>query len=90
MSRIIRYLVYISFGLFLVANRDFRNLLHNYMELRALKQQENRLDGDYEKLQQEKARLLNDKDDYLERIARSELNLTKPGEVEFRFTPPKK
>jgi len=76
--------------LFLAANRDFRTLVHNYMDLRALAREEARLEREYQELQREKARLLNEKDDYLEEIARLDLNLAKPDELEFRFPPPKK
>ena len=88
LAKYIRYAIFIGSAIFLLVNRDFRNLVHNCIELRKLKVQEARLDDEHKKLQSEKARLLNPNDDYVERLARKELNLVRKGEVEFRFTPP--
>ncbi|MDD2773189.1 MAG: septum formation initiator family protein [Elusimicrobiales bacterium] len=85
MAKYIRYLIFIASAVFLLANRDFRNLVHNSLELKRLQRQEAKLDEESRALQAEKARLLNTKDDYLERLARQNLSLVKPGEVEFRF-----
>jgi len=85
MAKYIRYLIFIASAVFLLATRDFRNLVHNSLELKRLQRQEAKLDEESRALQAEKARLLNPKDDYLERLARQNLSLVKPGEVEFRF-----
>ena len=72
----------------MLSNRSFRNMVSNYSELRRLKAQEAMLDEERANLNAEKARLLNVSDDYVERLARKDLNLVRKGEMEFRFTPP--
>lgn len=86
-----KYWIYIAVavtGLFLVTRSDFRVLVLNSIELRRLKGESARLDAEYDKMAAEHKRL-QESNEYLERIARKELNMTKPGELEYRFDPPK-
>lgn len=70
--------------LFLFANQGFRKMMHNRKELK-------RLEAEIEKLEEQnilfKKELALSKHDlpYLERIARRELGLIQPGEIEYRF-----
>ena len=70
--------------LFLFANQGFRKMMHNRRELK-------RLEAEIEQLQEQnrllKKELALSKHDlpYLERIARRELGLIQPGEIEYRF-----
>jgi cell division protein FtsB len=88
LAKYVRYAIFLGSAIFLLSNRDLRNLVHNCIELRKLHAQETALDADDKKMLSQKSRLLNPKDDYVERLARKELNLVRKGEVEFRFTPP--
>ena len=90
MHKSIRYIIYIASAVFLLANSEFRTLVRNSLELSSLKKQSGSLDDEYAKLHREKERLLDEKDGYLEKLARTELHLVKPGEMEFRFPPPAK
>ncbi|MCX5784010.1 MAG: septum formation initiator family protein [Elusimicrobia bacterium] len=90
MPKWVRYSIYIGSAVFILANKEFRSLVKNCFDLRAMKHQSVALDKSIIELQTEKARLINRKDDYLERLTRKELNFTRPGEIEFRFTPPRK
>jgi cell division protein FtsB len=84
--KIFKYLIFIGTAVFLLTNSDFRNLVRNYFKLHELKKQDARLDREYAKMQKEKE-LLNE-NEYLEELARCRLNMIKPDEYEFRFTPP--
>jgi len=88
MLKTIKYLVFIGTAVFLLSNRQFRDLVRNYVEIRKLKTLDSKLDAETARLKAEKERLLNTSDDYLERLARKDLNLVRKGELEFRFTPP--
>ena len=76
------FLLAVFFG-----NQGFRSLVHNWMELRSLRQE-------IVMLEREQAELLGrlksprSRDFALERIARKELGFVKPGELEYRFPPP--
>jgi cell division protein FtsB len=72
--------------LFLVTRSDFRVLVLNALEIKRLQKEDKRLDSEYSSLNQEYDQLLKS-DDYLEKTARTELNMTKPGEIEYRFDP---
>lgn len=87
-----RYWVFFTIAaslLFLVTRSDFRILVLNRIELHKLKGENTRLDAEYGKLSSEQQKLQKS-DQYLERVARKELNMTKPGEIEYRFDPPVK
>jgi len=88
MPKTLKYLILAATAVALLSNRSFRNMVSNYSELRRLKAQEAMLDEERANLNAEKARLLNVSDDYVERLARKDLNLVRKGEMEFRFTPP--
>lgn len=87
-----RYWIYFTIAaslLFLVTRSDFRILVLNRIELHKLKGENARLDDEFSKLSSEQKKLQKS-DQYLERVARKELNMTKPGEIEYRFDPPVK
>ena len=75
-------------GLVLVGQRGFRRLLANALELRRLKREYASLQAQEAELS-ERIRKLKTSDAALEGAARRELGLRRPGEVEYRFTPPK-
>lgn len=64
---------------------SFLSLVHNKLELRKLTLQSAQLDKEHEKLLAQKDLLEKEDPAYLERIARTEYHLVKPGETEFRF-----
>ena len=70
--------------LFLFANQGFRKMMYNRRELK-------KLEAEIKKLKQQQTLLLKElalaKHDlpYLERIARKDLGLIQPGEIEYRF-----
>ena len=69
---------------FLFANPGFRKMIRRYWDL-------NRLAGELQQLKKENALLkkeiylLEDDPSYIERIARKELGMISPDEVEYRF-----
>ncbi len=68
---------------------SFTSLIHNKIELKKLSSQTVELDEQYEQLQ-EKLDLLKKQDPaYMERVARVQYHMSKPGETEFRFSPKK-
>ncbi len=64
---------------------SFVSLVHNKLELHKLTRQSAQLDKEHEKLLAQKELLENEDPKYLERIARTQYHLVKPGETEFRF-----
>lgn len=71
----------------LLLGGSFLSLVHNKLELRKLTRQSARLDKEHEQLLAQKDLLEKEDPAYLERIARTEYHLVKPGETEFRFQP---
>lgn len=68
-----------------VLGKSVHRLVHNKWEMRSLQKKQVQLDAQYEELQQ-LLKQLEDKDPvYLEHLARTQYNMVKPGEVEFRF-----
>ena len=63
------------------------SLVHNKIELHRLQRQTVRLDEEHKTLLQTKQLLQEEDPALLEKIARTEYNLAKPNEVEFRFKP---
>ena len=63
-----------------------RNLVHNKTELQRLTHQTVQLDTEYEQLLEMRALLEAQDPALIEKIARTEYGLAKPGEVEFRFS----
>lgn len=70
--------------LFLFANQGFRKMMHNRRELKRLKTEISTLQDQNIILKKELALAKHDLP-YLERIARKELGLIQPGEIEYRF-----
>jgi cell division protein FtsB len=88
-----RWLVYVlGFGIVLlsfvtiVGERGVFHLLRLKGEKRRLDEQNYRLQKENEALRQRISRLRHD-DFYLEKFAREELNLVRPGEIIYRFPP---
>lgn len=63
------------------------SLVHNQIEMRRLQRQTILLDREYETFLQTKKRLEEEDPVLLEQLARTQYNLAKPNEVEFRFDP---
>ena len=63
-----------------------RNLVHNKTELQRLTRQTVQLDTEHEQLLEMRALLEAEDPALIEKIARTEYGLAKPGEVEFRFS----
>ncbi len=69
-------------------NSGFRSLVSNYIELRRLQSQIDRLQA--QKAQEtQRLELIKTGDSAVERLARLELGFVKKGEIEYRFPPPK-
>ena len=62
------------------------NLVHNRIEKHKLIRQNAQLDAQYQTLLQTKQRLEADDPALLEQIARTQYDLAKPNEIEFRFS----
>ena len=71
----------------LFGNKGFRRLISNTLLLRRLDAEKGALDLEEKRLKELVAAAKND-DKALERIIRKELGYHKPGEIEYRFTPP--
>lgn len=61
------------------------SLWHNKSELRRLTRKRDQLDARYEQLLAEKERLEKQDPAYMEMLARTQYNMVKPGEIEYRF-----
>lgn len=83
----LKYLILLSLAVFLLANRGFRSLARNYFELRRLKNRKIELQS--EKLGLEQSVRLMKEPGQIEYAARKELGLTRPGEIVYRFPPPR-
>jgi cell division protein FtsB len=88
-KRIIVSLAVIIVLVVVFTHKNSVNFFKNIIELKRLEKIDREVDKEYADLQKEKQMILGDKD-YLETLARTKLNMAKPGEVEFRFTPPAK
>ncbi len=73
----------------MVGNSGFRRLVSRWSELRRLRHELSDLKLEEARLQ-EKIKSSQSAGPGLERAARKELGYLKPGEVEYRFPPPKK
>ena len=73
----------------MIGNSGFRRLVSRWRELRRLRLELAELKAEEARLQ-EKVRNAQRAGPGLERAARKELGYLKPGEVEYRFPPPKK
>ena len=63
------------------------SLWHNKAELRRLTRKRDQLDARYEQLLAEKKRLEEQDPAYMEKLARTQYHMIKPGEIEYRFSP---
>lgn len=61
------------------------SLVHNKIELRRLHRHNAHLDEEYQTLLQTKQQLQEEDPELLEKLARTQYNLAKPDEIEFRF-----
>jgi len=68
-----------------VLGNSLYSLGHNKAEIHRLQVREVRLEKDYERLKEELAKLKEQDPATLERIARTQYNMIKKGETEFRF-----
>ena len=64
---------------------SFLNLIHNKLEQKRLTKQSAELDKQYEQLQAELELLKAQDPVYIERLARVQYNMSRPGETEYRF-----
>lgn len=71
----------------LVLGGSFVSLAHNKMEMRKLIRQSAQLDKEHETLREQLKHLEKQDPAYIEKIARTQYNMVKPGEIEFRFQP---
>ncbi|NLO90683.1 MAG: hypothetical protein GX410_01655 [Elusimicrobia bacterium] len=88
LKRSLRYIAILGVVAYLVANQDFQNIVRRFFDLRSIKAEASALDKDYQSMRQERQRIQKD-DVYLEKLARRDLKMAKPGELDFRFQPPK-
>lgn len=65
---------------------SFLSLVHNKLEMRKLAKQSVQLDQQHQELLHKMDRLKKQDLTYIEEIARSQYNMVKPGEIQFRFT----
>jgi len=84
-----KILIAAAVAFLLFGNQGFRQLLRNKLELNRAQTQLQGLKTHEKALLSELKRLKNDPA-YLEKTARQELGLIKPGEVEYRFKKPNK
>jgi cell division protein FtsB len=78
------YIIVAAVPLFLFANAGFRTMVRRYWEIHTLKEEIVLLKRENMYLKREVYYLENDAS-YIERMARRELGLVAPGEVEYRF-----
>lgn len=82
-------LVLIGIFLFLFGNRKFRSVVKMYIQVNKMNKELVRLKKENESLKN-KIFLVEKDPSYIEGIARRELGLIKPGEIEYRFIKKKK
>lgn len=83
----LKYVIILGLALILLGNKGFRNLISNYREYRALTARKLTLEAQRSDLANQLKELA--KNPAMEQAARRELGVIKPGETEYRFTPPK-
>ncbi len=77
-------IVFVFVLFFLFGNKHWWKMLSLMKEVRRLKAEVSQVKIENERLLKEEERLKNDLD-YIEEIARDELGLVKPGEIEYRI-----
>lgn len=70
----------------IVLGKSFLSLVHNKLEVRKLTRQSAELDQQHQELSNKMERLEKQDLTYIEEIARTQYNMVKPGEIQFRFT----
>jgi cell division protein FtsB len=83
----LKYLLPLLAAALLLGNRGFRNLVSNYREYRHLQARRAELEGQRSGLREQLKAVK--ENPAVERAARKELGLIRPGETEYRFPPPK-
>ena len=68
-----------------VLGKSFYSLAHNKKETYRLQARESFLDKDYERLETELSKLREQEPATMERIARTQYNMVKKDEIQFRF-----
>ena len=80
----------LAFGLAVVVvfflGSSFLSLVHNKLEMRKLAKQSIELDEQHKELLRKMERLQKQDLTYIEEIARTQYNMVKPGEIQFRFS----
>lgn len=71
-------------AMFVVGGRGLQALARNYWDLRQVRAESAALEAEQRDLTK-RLELLKSDDAHLERVARKELGLMKPGEIEYRF-----
>ncbi len=82
-NRVVLFLV-ICFFLFLFGNSKFRRVVIGYIRVNKMKKELVKLEEENERLKQQ-LNIVKEDPFYIEEIARKELGLLKPGEIEYRF-----
>ena len=83
-----RWLIFFLILFFLFGNRGFRNLLRGYSYLKKKGLELVKIKNENQELRRQLYSLENDPQ-IVEKIARTKLNLVKPGETIYRFLPKK-
>ena len=82
-NRVVLFLTVCLF-LFLFGNSKFRRVVTGYFRMNKMKREVVNLEEENERLKQQ-IDLVKEDPFYIEEIARKELGLLKPGEIEYRF-----
>lgn len=82
-NRVALFLTIVIF-LFLFGNNKFRSVVKNYIRINRMKRDLVKLKEENEKIKQQ-LYIVQEDSFYVEEIARRELGLLKPGEIEYRF-----
>ncbi|MCK5535005.1 septum formation initiator family protein [bacterium] len=82
-NRVVLFVTIVVF-LFLFGNNKFRSVVKNYIRINRMKRDLVKLKEENEKIKQQ-LYIVQEDSFYVEEIARRELGLLKPGEIEYRF-----
>ena len=82
-NRVVLFLLICLF-LFLFGNNKFRRVIMGYIQVNKMKKELVELEEENERLKQQ-LNIVKKDPFYIEEIARKELGLLKPGEIEYRF-----
>jgi len=81
----IRYIIFIAILLILGLNKGNRTLIRRILEQKKLNE-DIKSAIEQNNLMKQRIYYLENEPSYLERMVRSELNVTAPGEIEYRFS----